>query len=154
MPSLAYHTPTTVDEAVALLSGEPGAKPLAGGTDLIVQMKSGRGAPAAIVDLKKIAALSGVRQHGEDAMWTEVLATRIDSADPVSVAVHGNADVRACVHDRRSKRVGVGWHRLWIDPAEGRVPLGTDLRYFVSARAKKRSGQAARGAVHRIHNDP
>ena len=38
MPSLAYHAPASVDEAVALLSGTPGAKPLAGGTDLIVQM--------------------------------------------------------------------------------------------------------------------
>jgi len=65
MPSLAYHAPATVDEAVALLSGNPGARPLAGGTDLIVQMKSGRAAPGAIVDLKRIAQLSGVRRHGE-----------------------------------------------------------------------------------------
>jgi len=64
MPSLAYHAPTTVDEAVALLSATPGARPLAGGTDLIVQMKSGRNAPGAVVDLKRIAALSGVRRQG------------------------------------------------------------------------------------------
>lgn len=65
MPSLAYHAPGSVEEAVALLSATPGAKPLAGGTDLIVQMKAGRARPGAIVDLKRIAALSGVRRHGD-----------------------------------------------------------------------------------------
>jgi CO/xanthine dehydrogenase FAD-binding subunit len=65
MPSLAYHAPESVEEAVALLSGTQGAKPLAGGTDLIVQMKAGRSKPGAIVDLKRIAALSGVRRHGD-----------------------------------------------------------------------------------------
>ena len=65
MASLAYHAPGSVDEAVALLSGTRGARPLAGGTDLIVQMKAGRAAPGAIVDLKRIAALSGVRRHGD-----------------------------------------------------------------------------------------
>ena len=60
MPSPAYHAPQTVEQAVALLAA-PGARPLAGGTDLIVQMRSGRNAPSAIVDLKRIAGLSGVR---------------------------------------------------------------------------------------------
>ena len=64
MPSLEYHAPGTVDEAVTLLSGDASARPLAGGTDLIVQMKSGRGM-SAVVDLKRIAELSGVRRHGE-----------------------------------------------------------------------------------------
>lgn len=61
MPSPAYHAPETVEQAVALLAGDAGARPLAGGTDLIVQMRSGRTAPSAIVDLKRIAGLSGVR---------------------------------------------------------------------------------------------
>ena len=61
MPSPAYHAPETIAQAVALLAGDAGARPLAGGTDLIVQMRSGRNAPSAIVDLKRIAGLSGVR---------------------------------------------------------------------------------------------
>jgi carbon-monoxide dehydrogenase medium subunit len=61
MPSPAYHAPETVAQAVALLEGEPGARPLAGGTDLIVQMRSGRTEPGAIVDLKRIAGISGIR---------------------------------------------------------------------------------------------
>lgn len=63
MLEAAYHAPETVEEAVALLAGRPAARVLAGGTDLIVQMKSGRIAPSAIVDLKRIAGLSGIRAH-------------------------------------------------------------------------------------------
>jgi len=61
MASLAFHAPETVDEAVGLLAGDPQARVLAGGTDLIVQMRSGRIAPSAIVDLKRIGGISGVR---------------------------------------------------------------------------------------------
>jgi CO/xanthine dehydrogenase FAD-binding subunit len=61
MPATAYHTPQSVADAVALLAGDSGARPLAGGTDLIVQMRSGRNAPSAIVDLKRISGMVGVR---------------------------------------------------------------------------------------------
>lgn len=64
MPSPAFHAPDTVEDAVALLAADPSARPLGGGTDLIVQMRSGRAAPSAVVDLKRIAGLSGVRRDG------------------------------------------------------------------------------------------
>lgn len=64
MPSPAFHAPETVESAVALLAADPLARPLAGGTDLIVQMRSGRLAPSAVVDLKRIAGMSGVRRDG------------------------------------------------------------------------------------------
>lgn len=63
MASLAFHAPDTIEQAIALLAADPAARPLSGGTDLIVQMRSGRSAPAAIVDLKRIAGLTGVRRH-------------------------------------------------------------------------------------------
>ena len=65
MPQLAFHAPGSLDEAIALLAANPGARPLAGGTDLIVQLRSGRIAPSHIVDIKQIAGLSGVRRHGD-----------------------------------------------------------------------------------------
>lgn len=65
MATLAFHAPQTLDEAVALLAVDPRALPLAGGTDLIVQLRSDRIAPSAIVDLKRIGELSGVRRHGD-----------------------------------------------------------------------------------------
>jgi carbon-monoxide dehydrogenase medium subunit len=65
MTSPSFHSPASIDEAVALLAANPAARPLAGGTDLIVQMRSGRTRPAAVVDLKRIDGLIGVRRHGE-----------------------------------------------------------------------------------------
>jgi carbon-monoxide dehydrogenase medium subunit len=47
MPSLSFSAPTSIDEAVKMLAGATGmAKVLAGGTDLLVQLRSGRTRPA------------------------------------------------------------------------------------------------------------
>ena len=66
MPSLSFTAPTTVDEAINALARAPGlAKPLAGGTDLLVQMRSGRMRPEVIVDIKRIPDLIGIRDAGD-----------------------------------------------------------------------------------------
>jgi carbon-monoxide dehydrogenase medium subunit len=65
MTSLSYHAPETVEAAVALLAGQDDARPLSGGTDLIVQMRAGRLAPGAIVDLKHIPQAVGIRQSAD-----------------------------------------------------------------------------------------
>ena len=55
MPRVSYTAPATVDEAVKALAGASGlAKVLSGGTDLLVQLKSGRLKPDLIVDTKRI----------------------------------------------------------------------------------------------------
>jgi carbon-monoxide dehydrogenase medium subunit len=64
MPNLSFTTPTTVDEAVRMLAGAAGlAKPLSGGTDLLVQLRSGRMRPETIVDLKRIPGMIGIREE-------------------------------------------------------------------------------------------
>jgi len=66
MPNLSFTAPTTVDEAIRALASAPGlAKPLAGGTDLLVQLRSGRMHPEIIVDIKRIPDLIGVRETGD-----------------------------------------------------------------------------------------
>jgi CO/xanthine dehydrogenase FAD-binding subunit len=63
MPNLSFSAPTSVDEAVRMLAGSTGlAKPLSGGTDLLVQLRSGRMRPEAIVDIKRIPGLIGIRE--------------------------------------------------------------------------------------------
>jgi CO/xanthine dehydrogenase FAD-binding subunit len=61
---LGYTAPLTVEEAVRMLAGAPGvAKILSGGTDLLVQLRSGRTKPDLIVDIKKIPGVSGIRER-------------------------------------------------------------------------------------------
>ena len=65
MPRVSYMAPTTVDEAVKALAGAAGStKVLSGGTDLLVQLKSGRVKPDLIVDTKRIPELIGIREEG------------------------------------------------------------------------------------------
>jgi len=54
----------TAAEAAQALT-HPGARALSGGTDLLVQMKSGRARPEAIIDLKRISGAVGVRETAD-----------------------------------------------------------------------------------------
>ena len=66
MPRVSYTAPTSIDDAVKALAASAGlAKVLSGGTDLLVQMKSGRTRPELIVDTKHIPGLVGIREQGD-----------------------------------------------------------------------------------------
>ncbi len=82
MYSFDYRKPQSVREAVRLLAGATdGAKPLAGGTDLLLQMKDGRAKPGLVVDVKglpelqRLDVVSGRGLHlGAAVPITQVLA--------------------------------------------------------------------------------
>jgi len=66
MPTVNFAAPTSIDEAVKILAAASGlAKPLAGGTDLLVQLRSGRTRPELIVDTKRIPELIGIREESD-----------------------------------------------------------------------------------------
>ena len=61
MSDMRFEAPTTVAAAVALLAGAKGqARVLAGGTDLLIQMRSGRIAPELVVDVKAIPEMTAI----------------------------------------------------------------------------------------------
>jgi len=60
---MRYEAPETLEGAVALLAGATGeARVLAGGTDLLVQMRAGVVRPGLIVDIKKIAEMTTIEE--------------------------------------------------------------------------------------------
>jgi carbon-monoxide dehydrogenase medium subunit len=61
---MRYETPSTLDQAVALLAAERGdARVLAGGTDLLVQMRTDLIEPVLLVDVKGIAELRQIKEE-------------------------------------------------------------------------------------------
>jgi len=61
---MRYEAPDSLDSAVALLAGAPGdARVLAGGTDLLVQMRADVLDPELIVDIKKIPETRAVTEE-------------------------------------------------------------------------------------------
>ena len=66
MPSLTYVAPTTVSDAVKILAAASGpTRVMSGGTDLLVQLRSGRTKPDLIVDTKKIPGIIGITQNAD-----------------------------------------------------------------------------------------
>jgi len=62
---MRYEAPSSLDQAVALLVNERGeARVLAGGTDLLVQMKTEVIEPVLVVDIKGIAELCQIKEEG------------------------------------------------------------------------------------------
>ena len=84
---MRFAAPATVEEAVKLLGAEKGlARALAGGSDLIVQMKSGRIEPALVVDIKRIASMNAIK--------VEAGGFRIGAAVPC-IALEDHKDLKA-----------------------------------------------------------
>ncbi len=63
---MRYEAPETLDAAVALLTAATGdARVLAGGTDLLVQMKTDMIDPSLVVDLKRIAEMRVIKKSAD-----------------------------------------------------------------------------------------
>ena len=87
--AFAYHRPTSVNAAIALLAdlGED-ARPLAGGHSLIPMMKLRLAVPQALIDLAGIAELRGIRREG-DAVVIGATTTMADliASDDLATAI-------------------------------------------------------------------
>src|ERR1700710_2372139 len=66
MTDIRYLAPRTLDEAIgAFAAAGSAARILAGGTDLLVQMRSGAVKPGLIVDIKKIPEMTAIEQTAD-----------------------------------------------------------------------------------------
>ena len=63
LPKFNYVEPRSIKEASSILSNDPNAKILAGGTDLLVNMKHRVEVPSVLVNIKRISELNFIEQE-------------------------------------------------------------------------------------------
>ena len=65
MYDFEYHKPTSVADAVKILSADPDARPISGGQTLLPALKHRLNKPTSLVDLSGISELRGVKREGD-----------------------------------------------------------------------------------------
>ena len=88
-----YESPTSIADAIALLSkAELGtARILAGGTDLLAQMRNGLIAPELLIDIKKIPRLGTIERLPDGGF--------VIGAGVSGIALGEHAELVALLHD-------------------------------------------------------
>lgn len=118
--AFAYHAPTSVAEAVDLLTehGED-AKLLAGGHSLIPLMKLRLAEPRALIDLGKIADMAYIREDGGGlAIGAMTTYAALESSDAVRRRAPVLADAARQVADAQVRNMGtIGGSLAHADPA-------------------------------------
>jgi aerobic carbon-monoxide dehydrogenase medium subunit len=114
-----YYRPTSVAEAVELLSSTPGAKLLAGGHSLIPSMKLRVVQPTALVDIGRIKELSSITVDGH---WLRIgaLVTHNTIATSPDVKTHCAilAEAASLIADQQVRNRGtIGGSLAQSDPA-------------------------------------
>ena len=123
---VAYARPSTVDEAVALLAGNEGARALAGGQTLINVMKARVTSPEVLVDLADLEELrsigfstDGLLEIGAMVTYAQLMASsEVDVARPIL------AEVASTIGDAQVRNRGtVGGNVCVADPTNHLPPL-------------------------------
>jgi len=125
MNEMRYEAPRTLDAAIALLAGAQGqARVLAGGTDLLVQMRGGRVAPQLLVDVKYIPELRAVTAEPEGLRFgAAVTCMELVEHAQFSAAWPGVADAVKLIGSIQVKgRATVGGNLCNASPAADSVP--------------------------------
>src|SRR4029077_19431055 len=83
LPLFAFRAPRTLDEAARILHGEgPSAMPLAGGTDLLPNMKRRQQVPRTLLSLRNIDTLQGIQLGVSGSRLGACLTLSEIAADP------------------------------------------------------------------------
>jgi carbon-monoxide dehydrogenase medium subunit len=121
-----FAAPQSVQEAVELLARAHGeARPLAGGTDLITQMKENRKSPEVVVDVKRIPDLNELSwdaQHGL-RIGAAVSCSRIAAFAPVQERYQALAEACALIGSVQiQNRAALGGNFCNAAPSADAVP--------------------------------
>jgi CO/xanthine dehydrogenase FAD-binding subunit len=91
----AYHRPLSIEAALGLMAPH-GARPLAGGTDLVPQLREGRREATHVVDIKQIAALTQIEAQPDGGIVIGAAASATSIAHHPHVVRYFPAVASAC----------------------------------------------------------
>jgi carbon-monoxide dehydrogenase medium subunit len=148
LPSFEYACPTTIGEAVDLLSSHRGeAKALAGGQSLVPMLAFRVAQPSLLVDLRKLPGLRNIRigadgvRIGAMVRWRDILDDdRLDMAHPLL-----RAAIAHVAHYQIRNRGTVGGSLAHADPAAEMpcIAVTCDAQIAVTGRSGARTIAAA-----------
>lgn len=122
---MRYEAPSSVDEAVALLAKANGsARILAGGTDLLVQIRAGMANPEVVVDIKNIAETRKIEAvDGGFRVGAAVSGAEINEHPELSSAWPGLAEAVDLIGSTQIQgRASMGGNLCNASPAGDSVP--------------------------------
>jgi CO/xanthine dehydrogenase FAD-binding subunit len=128
--SFEYAAPKSVENAIQLLAADPLARVLAGGTDLLVQLRSGRKHASAIVDIKRIQELNELRYDEAGlTLGAAVPCYRIYNDLTISRAYPALAQVAGLIGGTQIQgRAAIGGNLCNSAPSADAVPVLIALR--------------------------
>jgi len=137
LPEVEYARPSSVQEALGLLSEYEGARPLAGGQTLVNVMKARAAAPDVLVDLQDLDELKGIDLGADGTLSLGAMATYSDvigSAEARARPILG--EVCAQIADVQVRNRGtVGGNICSNDPTNHLPPLLVALGATMTIRA-------------------
>lgn len=125
MNEMRFEAPKTLEAAVALLAGASGtARLLAGGTDLLIQMRGGRVEPELLIDIKGIPEMTSiVAENGGFRFGAAVCAMALSEHAAFAKAWPGLTEAAMLIGSYQIKgRATVGGNLCNASPAADSIP--------------------------------
>jgi 4-hydroxybenzoyl-CoA reductase subunit beta len=116
LPWFRYHAPRTLAEAARILAAEgPAAMAIAGGTDLLPNMKRRQQVPAALVSLRQVDELKAMRNGSGLALGAGLTLAEVAAAAPVRARYAALAQAAGQVATPQLRNMGTLGGNLCLD---------------------------------------